>query len=170
MAESVGDKLTRVRPPRVHIKYDVEIGDAVVTRELPFVMAVLGEFTSNSEEASKKLKERAFEDVDLENFDQVLGKMAPRVTTTVPNRLQPQGGNLAVDVTFRSLNDFSPERIAEQVEPLKDLLDLRRRLAELRGSLDGNDGLDALLQSAIANTESMSRLKDELNRAGGSNG
>src|SRR5690349_20962637 len=141
--ESVGDKLGRVRAPRVHITYQVETGGAPVMKELPFVMGVLGEFSSNPKEAEKKLKDRGFIEVNLQNFDSVLKEMAPQVRFTVANKLSkdPDAGDISVDLTFQSLQDFAPDRVAQNVQPLKELLGLRRKRADLRGSLQGNDKL-----------------------------
>jgi type VI secretion system protein ImpB len=156
--ESVHDKLGRVRAPRVHITYQVETGGAMVMKELPFVMGVLGDFTSNPKETDKKLKERDFVEVNQQNFDKVLKEMAPVLSFT---------GEIPVDLRFESLNDFSPERVAQQVEPLKKLLDLRGKLADLRGSLQGNDKLDAILQATLNDQQKMTQLKSEIGPAGG---
>jgi type VI secretion system protein ImpB len=167
--ESVHDKLGRVRAPRVHITYQVETGGAMVMKELPFVMGVLGDFTANPKETDKKLKERDFVEVNMQNFDKVLKEMAPVLNFTAPNKLSsdPNAGEIPVDLRFESMNDFSPERVAQQVEPLKKLLDLRTKLADLRGSLQGNDKLDAILQSTLNDQQKMSQLKNEIGPQGG---
>jgi type VI secretion system protein ImpB len=162
--ESVGDRVTRVRAPRVHITYEVETGGAMRMKELPFVMGVLGEFTNNPKETDKKLKEREFVEVNLQNFDKVLKDYAPRLQYTVPNKLStnPDAGEIPVDLSFESLQDFAPDRVAQQVEPLKKLLELRTKLADLRGSLQGNDKLDAILQATLSDQAKMTQLKSEL--------
>jgi type VI secretion system protein ImpB len=167
--ESVHDKLGRVRAPRVHITYQVETGGAMVMKELPFVMGVLGDFTSNPKETDKKLKERDFVEVNMQNFDKVLKEMAPTLNFTAANKLSsdPNAGEIPIDLKFESLGDFSPERVAQQVEPLKKLLDLRTKLADLRGSLQGNDKLDAILQSTLADQQKMTQLKSEIGPKGG---
>ena len=167
--ESVHDKLGRVRAPRVHITYQVETGGAMVMKELPFVMGVLGDFTSNPKETDKKLKERDFVEVNMQNFDKVLKEMAPTLNFTAPNKLSsdPNAGEIPIDLKFESLGDFAPDRVAQQVEPLKKLLDLRTKLADLRGSLQGNDKLDAILQSTLADQQKMTQLKSEIGPKGG---
>jgi type VI secretion system protein ImpB len=170
--ESVNDKVSRVRPPRVHITYQVDVGGAMVMKELPFVMGVLGEFSSNPKQLEKKLKERDFIEVNQQNLDSVLKDMAPQLKFTVPNKLSsdPDAGALAVDVTIESMADFAPDRVAQQVEPLRKLLELRARLADLRSSLQGNDKLDAILQEMLANEGAMARLQSELATDGGRHG
>lgn len=172
MAESVHKKLERVRPPRVHISYDVEVGDAIEMRELPFVMGVLADLTGQPEEELPRLKDRKFVEVNPDNFDDVLKSMKPHVSFTVQNRLSddPEAGKLGVDLRFQSLDDFSPERVAQQVDPLRKLLELRQQLADLRGSLQGNDKLEEILQSTLSDAEKMDRLKKELEDEGGSDG
>lgn len=162
--ESVGDRLTRVRAPRVHITYEVETGGAMRLKELPFVMGVLGEFTTNPKETDKKLKERDFVEVNLQNFDKVLKDFAPRLEYTVPNKLSsdPNAGEIPVSLSFESMQDFAPDRVAQQVEPLRKLLELRTKLADLRGTLQGNDKLDAILQTTLNDQARMTQLKSEL--------
>ena len=170
MAESVNSKLERVRAPRVHIKYEVETGGAIEMKELPFVMGVLGDFTGQPEEPLAKLKDRKFVEVTPDNFDTVLKSMKPHLAYTVDNLLsdEPDAGKIGVDLRFQSLDDFSPERVAEQVEPLRKLLDLRRQLADLRGSLQGNDKLDEILQATLSSEEKLSQLRTEISAEGGS--
>lgn len=164
MAESVNSKLDRVRSPRVHIKYEVETGGAIETKELPFVMGVLGDFTGHPVEPLAKLKERKFVEVTPDNFDDVLKSMEPHLAFTVDNLLSDdaEASKLGVDLRFQSLDDFSPERVAEQIEPLRKLLDLRRQLSDLRGTLQGNDKLDEIIQSTFAAEGNMKRLEAEL--------
>ena len=117
--EGTQKKLERVRPPRVNISYDVETGGAVETKELPFLMGVLADLTGNPAEALPRLKDRKFVEVNPDNFDEVLKSMKPRVNFAVENKLEPGGGKLAIDVTFESLDDFSPDAVAQKVGPLK---------------------------------------------------
>jgi type VI secretion system protein ImpB len=167
--ESTQQKLSRVRPPRVHITYDVEVGDAIEVKELPFVMGVLGDFTGQPEQPLAKLKDRKFIEVTPDNFDTVLAGMNPHVSYAVENKLSedPNAGQIKVDLHFQSLDDFSPEQVAKQVKPLRELLELRTKLADLRGSLQGNDKLDELLMEAVNNTDKMDKLKKELNLTDG---
>jgi type VI secretion system protein ImpB len=171
--ESTQHKLDRVRSPRVHITYDVEVGGAIELKELPFVIGVLGDFTGQPEQPLPKLKERKFVEVNPDNFDSVLEGMKPHLSFSVENKLSedPEAANLKVDLKFKSMEDFEPENVARQVKPLKELLDLRTRLSDLRGSLQGNDKLEELLLDAVGNTEKLEKLKGEMGKKdGGSNG
>jgi type VI secretion system protein ImpB len=173
--ESTQQKLSRVRPPRVHITYDVEVGDAIENKEIPFVMGVLGDFTGNAEQPLPKLKDRKFVEITPDNFDTVLEGMKPHLSYAVENKLSddPNAGQLKVNLNFKSLEDFEPEQVAKQVKPLRELLELRTKLADLRGSLQGNDKLDDLLMDALTNSEKLEKLRGELNLnkpEGGNNG
>jgi type VI secretion system protein ImpB len=167
--ESVNKKLERVRPPRVHISYDVEVGNAIEKKELPFVMGVLGDFTGQPEEPLARLKDRKFVEVTPDNFDDVLASMKPHLAFTVENKLtdDPDPGKLGVDLRFRSLDDFAPENVARQVKPLRELLELRTKLADLRGTLQGNEKLDDILKETVSNEDKLKKLKAEME---GSNG
>lgn len=169
--ESTQKKLERVRPPRVNITYDVETGGAIETKELPFVMGVLGDFTGMPTEPLPKLKDRKFVDVTLDNFDDVLASMKPHLAFTVENKLSEDAnaGKIGVDLTFKSMDDFSPENVVRQVKPLRELLDLRTKLADLRGSLQGNDKLDEILQQTLQDETKRSQLQAELGGNGGGN-
>lgn len=164
MAESLQHKLDRVRSPRVHITYDVETGGAIEKKELPFVMGVFGDFTGMPEEPLPRLKDRKFVEINPDNFDSVLNAMKPHLAFSVENKLSedPDAGQLKVDLRFRSLEDFDPANVARQIKPLKELLDLRTKLSDLRGSLQGNDKLDELLQDALRDSDKLERLKGEL--------
>jgi type VI secretion system protein ImpB len=164
MAESLQHKLDRVRSPRVHITYDVETGGAIEKKELPFVMGVFGDFTGMPEEPLPRLKDRKFVEVNPDNFDSVLAAMKPHLAFSVENKLSEDAdaGQLKVDLRFRSLDDFAPANVAKQIRPLQELLDLRTKLADLRGSLQGNDKLDEILQETIRNTDKLAKLKSEI--------
>lgn len=170
MAESVHRKLERVRPPRVHITYDVEVGDAIQLKEIPFVMGVLGDFSGNPAEALPRLRDRKFVEVTPDNFDDVLASMKPRLQFAVENKLSSDGGKIGVELNFESMDDFAPERVAQQVEPLRKLLELRQQLADLRGSLQGNDKLEEILQATVNDAERLGKLKTELEAEGSSDG
>ncbi|HTT60507.1 MAG TPA: type VI secretion system contractile sheath small subunit [Bryobacteraceae bacterium] len=165
-------KLDRVRSPRVQITYDVEVGGAIELKELPFVVGVLGDLTGQPEQPLAKLKERKFVEVNPDNFDTVLEGMKPHLAFSVENKLseEPDAPNLKIDLRFKSMDDFEPENVARQVKPLKELLDLRTRLADLRGSLQGNDKLEELLLDAVGNTEKLQKIKGEIGKGEGSNG
>jgi len=171
-SESVHKKLGRVRPPRVHVTYDVEVGDAIEKKELPFVMGVLGDFTGQPEQPLPKLKERRFVEVTPDNFDSVLESMKPHLSFAVENKLSDDSnaGQLKVDLKFQSLEDFEPEQVARQVKPLRELLDLRTRLTDLKGTLQTNEKLDEALLEAVAKTEKLNKLKTELGGKEESNG
>jgi type VI secretion system protein ImpB len=166
--ESTQHKLDRVRAPRVQITYDVEVGNAIEMKELPFVMGVLGDFSGQPEKPLAAMKDRKFVELNPDNFDSVLKGMAPHLAYSVKNTLSsdPNAGQVKVDLKFESMDDFSPERVAEQVKPLKDLLDLRTRLSDLRGSLQGNDKLDDILVKVLSSTEERAKLEAELGKAG----
>ncbi len=170
--ESTQKKLERVRPPRVQISYDVETGGAIEMKELPFVMGILGDFTGQPTEPLAKLKERKFVDITLDNFDEVLASMKPHLALSVENKLSddPDAGKLAVDLKFESLDDFSPDAVARQIKPLKELLELRTKLADLRGALGTNEKLDSVLAETLGDEEKMKKLKAEFDSQGGGNG
>ena len=168
-SESVHKKLERVRPPRVNISYEVETGGAIELKELPFVMGVLGDFTGQPAEPLAKLKDRKFVDVNPDNFDDVLASMKPHLAFTVENKLSEDAepGKLGIDLHFESLDDFSPDQVARQVKPLREMLELRSKLADLRGSLQGNDKLEEILQATLSDEDKMKRLKAEMGTEGG---
>ena len=162
--QSTQHKLDRVRPPRVQITYDVETGGAIELKELPFVVGVLGDFSGKPEQPLPKLKERRFVEVTPDNFDSVLDSMNPHLNFAVENKLSedPNAGQLRVDLSFHSLEDFEPEQVARQVKPLRELLDLRTRLNDLKGTLQTNEKLDDALLDAVSKTEKLSKLKTEV--------
>jgi type VI secretion system protein ImpB len=164
MADSTQKKLERVRPPRVAISYEVETGGAIEKKELPFLMGVLGDFTGHPTEPLPKLKERKFVEVTPDNFDDVLASMKPHLAFTVENKIsdEPDAPKLAVDLNFRSMDDFSPDAIAKQVPALKKMLELRSQLADLRGSLQTNEKLDEVLQATLGDQDKMAKLRAEL--------
>jgi type VI secretion system protein ImpB len=165
---STQHKLDRVRPPRVQITYDVETGDAIQVKELPFVVGVLGDFTGQPEQPLPKLKERRFVEVTPDNFDVVLDSMKPHLSFAVENKLSEDAnaGQIKVDLKFRSLEDFEPEQVARQVKPLRELLDLRTRLNDLKGTLQTNEKLDEALLEAVSQTEKLEKLKSEVGEKG----
>jgi len=168
--ESTQHKLDRVRSPRVQITYDVEIGDAIELKELPFVLGVLGDFTGQPTEPLARLKDRKFVEVNPDNFDQVLESMRPHLAFSVENKLSedPNAGNLKVDLHFKNLDDFAPENVARQVRPLRELLELRSRMQDLRGNLQGNDKLEDLLRSSVSDESKLAQLRKEIGTTGGS--
>lgn len=161
--DSVQKRLEKVRPPRVQLTYDVEIGDAIEQKEIPFVVGVLGDFVGKpSDDAPPpRLKDRKFVNVDLDNFDEVMAGMAPRASYRVRNVLSEEGGEFAVNLEFKEIDDFRPESVVAQVEPLRRLLEARTRLADLRNKLAGNEKLEDLLDEVLRNTDQLHRLGQE---------
>jgi type VI secretion system protein ImpB len=153
--ESIQKRLQKVRPPRVQMTYDVEVGDAIEKKELPFVVGVVGDFSGQSEVEQKRLRDRKFVNVDNDNFDEVMKAVEPRAVYRVPNKLTDKGGEFAVDLKFKSSDDFRPEAVVQQVEPLKKLLEARTKLADLRNKLAGNEKLEDILSDILASTESL---------------
>jgi type VI secretion system protein ImpB len=159
--ESTQHKLDRVRSPRVHITYDVEIGDAIEMKELPFVMGVLADLSGKPDAPLPRLRDRKFVEIDRDNFNDVLKGMKPHLAFRVDNKLTDDDTKLGVELRFQSLDDFSPERVAEQVEPLKKLMEVRQQLKGLLAKTDGNDRLAERLQEIISNTEKLQQLGHE---------
>lgn len=157
--DSVQKRLQKVRAPRVQMTYDVEVGDAIENKELPFVTGVIGDFGNNPDVDKKRLKDRNFVNVDASNFDEVLGGVAPVAQFRVPNQLSGEGGEFAVKLQFREMADFRPESVVQQVAPLKGLLEARTKLADLRNKLAGNDKLEDILSDVLSNTEKLDGLR-----------
>lgn len=164
--ESIHEKLDRVRRPRVHIKYQVETGGAIQMKELPFVVGVLADLSGKPEQPLERLRDRKFVQIDRDNFDQVLSRMKPRLAYQVENELEQDGTKLNVELRFNSMEDFEPDRVARQVEPLRKLVEAREKLSNLLSKMDGNDKLESLLGEVIQNTEALRKLGDETGRAG----
>jgi len=156
--ESLQHTLDRVRAPRVQITYDVEVGDAIEMKEIPFVVGVLGDLSGNPDEPLPKLKDRKFVEIDRDNFDIVLAGMKPRLAFRADNKLTDDDTKMAVELRFKSMDDFHPERVAEQITPVRKLVDTRKKLSDLLNKLDGNDKLDELLQDVISSTDSLEKL------------
>lgn len=165
--ESTQKKLSRVRPPRVQITYDVEIGDAIETKELPFVLGVLGDYSGNPTAPLPKLKERKFVDIDRDNFDDVLKGVAPRLAFRVENKLKNDGTQMGMELNFSKLEDFEPQNVANQVEPLKRLLEVRTRLSDLKNKISGNDKFEELLDEIMRDTEKLKKIGAARPKKGG---
>ena len=164
--ESTQKKLSRVRPPRVQITYDVEIGDAIETKELPFVLGVLGDYSGQPKNPLPKLKERKFVDVDRDNFDDVLKGIAPRLAVRVDNQLKKDGTQIGLELNFSKLEDFEPQNVVNQVEPLRKLLEVRTRLSDLRNKISGNDKFEELLDEIMRDTEKLKKIGASRNKKG----
>ncbi len=160
--ESLQHKLDRVRPPRVQITYDVEVGGAIELKELPFVVGVMGDFVGKPEEPLPALKNRKFVEIDPDNFNQVMAGMKPRLAYSIENKLQDDGSKLGVDLKFNSIEDFEPDNVVQQVEPLRKLIEARQKLSDLRSKMDGNEKLENLLEGIISDTEKQKQLSESL--------
>jgi len=159
--ESTQHKLDRVRPPRVHITYDVEIGDAIEMKELPFVLGVLSDLSGKPDEALPRLRDRKFVDIDRDNFSDVMKGSKPRLAFKVDNKLTNDDSKMGVELRFNNMDDFEPEQVVNQVEPLRKLLEVRRQLSDLLAKTDGNDKLVDRLQEIISNTELLQKVGQE---------
>jgi len=148
MADSSQKFIARNRAPRVQIEYDVELYGAEKKVQLPFVMGVMSDLAGKSEVEQPAVADRKFLEIDVDNFDERMKSMAPRAAFTVPNTLTGEG-NMAVDITFESMDDFSPAAIAAKVEPLKELLDARTQLSNLMTYMDGKTGAEDLIAKII---------------------
>jgi len=160
--KSVHDKLEKVRKPRVHITYDVETEGADVKKELPFVAGIMGDFSGDSTESIKPLKERKFVQIDPDNFDDVMKKIAPSLQFKVENKLKDDNSEMAVELKFSSMDDFSPAKIVDQIEPLRKLLEVRNKLSDLASKADRSTELENLLETILNNTEQLQSLSKEL--------
>jgi type VI secretion system protein ImpB len=158
----IHDKLSRVRKPRVHISYEVETGGAQVQRELPFVVGVLGDFSGNPEQPLKPLKDRKFVQIDRDNFDDVMAKVAPELNFKVQNTIAGDGSEMAVKLKFNSMADFDPAKVADQVEPLKKLIETRAKLNDLMAKVDRSEDLEGILERVLQNSGDLEKLRKEL--------
>ncbi|MCC0416142.1 type VI secretion system contractile sheath small subunit [Pseudomonas aeruginosa] len=159
MAESTQHKLDRVRPPRVQITYDVEIGNAIEKKELPLVVGILADLSGKPDTPPAKLVERRFVDIDRDNFNEILSSISPRATLQVDNTISGDDSKLNVELRFNHIEDFDPVNLVKQVVPLRRLFEARQCLRDLLTKLDGNDDLDQLLQDVVANTEGLQEIK-----------
>ncbi|HEJ9656865.1 TPA: type VI secretion system contractile sheath small subunit [Pseudomonas aeruginosa] len=159
MAESTQHKLDRVRPPRVQITYDVEIGNAIEKKELLLVVGILADLSGKPDTPPAKLVERRFVDIDRDNFNEILSSISPRATLQVDNTISGDDSKLNVELRFNHIEDFDPVNLVKQVVPLRRLFEARQRLRDLLTKLDGNDDLDQLLQDVVANTEGLQEIK-----------
>ena len=168
MADSVHDKLKRVRKPRVHITYDVETEGAQELKELPFVVGVLGDFSGDSAVAKKALKERKFVDLKKDKFDQVMARIEPGVKMKVENTIEKNGKEFEVNLKFRSMEDFEPEKLVQQIDPLRKLVETRNALRDLAAKADSSEELDSLLEKILKDEGSLAALGAEMGADKGS--
>jgi type VI secretion system protein ImpB len=162
MAESIHEKLKRVRKPRVHITYEVETEGAEILRELPFVVGILGDFSGDPTEPLRPLSERKFIQIDRDNFNDVMTRMTPGLNIRVDNKLADDGSEMAVALKFNSIEDFEPGRVAEQVPALKALLETRNKLRDLMSKVDRSEQLENLLEQILKNEGELKSLSGEL--------
>ncbi len=162
MSASVHDKLNRVRKPRVHITYEVETEGAQVQRELPFVVGVMGDFSGDPTQPLRPLSERKFVQIDRDNFDDIMARMAPGLKLKVDNTLAGDGSQMAVDLKFNRLEDFDPAKVAEQVPALKALMETRNKLRDLMSKVDRSEELENLLEQVLKNEDDLKSLSGQL--------
>lgn len=162
MAESIHNKLKRVRKPRVHITYDVETNGAVAKKDIPFVMGVMGDYSGDNTENKKTLKERKFSQIDRDNFNDIMAKTAPTLNLKVKNTLADDGSEMGVSLNFNHIEDFEPHKIVGQVEPLKKLLETRDKLRDLLSKADRSEQLEDILENILNNTEALASISSEL--------
>jgi type VI secretion system protein ImpB len=162
MSSSIHDKINRVRKPRVHITYQVETEGAVVEKELPFIVGVVGDFSGNPTQPLKPLKDRKFIQIDRDNFNEVMTRMTPGVNMRVDNTLKNDGSQFGVSLSFSSIEDFEPGRVVAQVEPLRKLLETRDKIRDLLSKVDRSEDLEGILERVLQNTEELKKLGSEL--------
>jgi type VI secretion system protein ImpB len=162
MAESIHEKLKRVRKPRVHITYEVETEGAEILRELPFVVGIMGDFSGDPTQQLRPLSERKFIQIDRDNFNEVMTRMTPGLNLRVDNKLADDGSQMAVSLKFDSIDDFEPARVAEQVPALKALLETRNKLRDLMSKVDRSEQLESLLEQILTNENELKSLSGEL--------
>lgn len=159
---SINEKLERVRKPRVHIKYDVETENGVIEKELPFVVGVMGDFSGDSTEPLKPLKERKFVKIDRDNINNVMKQQHTGLKFRVDNKLSDDDTELAINLKFESMDDFEPARIIEQVPELQKLKELRDKLRDLLSKADRSDKLEQILEDTLQDSEKLKKLAKEL--------
>jgi type VI secretion system protein ImpB len=162
MSASIHDKLNRVRKPRVHITYEVETEGAQIQRELPFVVGVLGDFSGDPTSPLRPLADRKFIQIDRDNFNDVMAGMTPGLKLKVDNKLSEEGGQMNVDLAFKSLDDFEPARVAQQIPALRALMETRAKLRDLMSKVDRSDELEGLLEQVLKNENELKSLQDQL--------
>lgn len=165
--DSIHDKLSRVRKPRVHITYDVETEGAMVKKELPFVVGVMGDFSGNNSDSPKPLKDRRFIQIDRDNFDDVMRRMSPKLKLKVDNKLSGDDSQMAVELAFNSMNDFQPAAVVNQVEPLRELMETRNKLRDLMTKVDRSEELEELLERVLNNSDDLQKLNADLGETEG---
>jgi type VI secretion system protein ImpB len=162
MAESIHEKLKRVRKPRVHITYEVETEGAEILRELPFVIGIMGDFSGDPTQPMRPLSERKFIQIDRDNFNEVMARMTPGLNLRVENKLAEDDSEMALALKFNSIEDFEPARVAEQVPALKALIETRNKLRDLMSKVDRSEELEGLLEQILTNEKELKSLSGQL--------
>ena len=162
MSASIHSKLDRVRKPRVHITYDVETEGAAIVRELPFVVGVMGDFSGDPTAPLQAMTDRKFVQIDRDNFNDVMARMNPGLKLRVDNKLSEDGGQMAVDLKFNSIDDFEPARVAQQVPALRTLMETRAKLRDLMSKVDRSEELEGLLEKVLQNESELKTLSGQL--------
>ncbi|MCA9195322.1 MAG: type VI secretion system contractile sheath small subunit [Planctomycetales bacterium] len=164
------DKLRRVRKPRVHITYEVETEGAEVVKELPFVVGVMGDFSGDPTKKLEPLAKRKFVQIDRDNFNQVMENLNVGLELRVPNTMvDEEGKEMKVNLQFKSMDDFAPAAVAQQIEPLKKLLATRDQLRDLIAKIDRSPDLEGLLDKVLTDEDALKKITEELgqNASGG---
>jgi type VI secretion system protein ImpB len=162
MSASIHEKLGRVRRPRVHITYEVETEGAQLVRELPFVVGVIGDFSGDPTQPLRPFGERKFVQIDRDNFDDVMQRLAPGLKLKVENKLAGDGSTMAVDLKFNGLDDFEPARVLDQIPALRALLETRNRLRDLMSKADRSEELELLLEQILKDKSQLATITGEL--------
>jgi len=162
MSDSIHDKLKRVRKPRVHITYDIETNGAVQEKEIPFVMGVMGDYSGDSVDNKKALTDRSFTQIDRDNFDEVMNKIAPSVNMKVENTLEGDGSEMSVGLDFNKMSDFEPQNIVKKIPPLSQLMETRNKLRDLLTKADRSADLENLLEEVLKSTDTLTALQEQL--------
>jgi type VI secretion system protein ImpB len=161
MADSLQKWVGRNRPPRVQITYDVEIGDAIEKKELPFVVGLMSDLSGDPVEPLPKLRDRRFVEIDRDNFNEVMEKITPRLDLKVSDVMKGEG-DLKIELEFKEFGDFHPEAIVKKIPRLAKLLEARQNLRDLLSKLDGNDDLNDLLSDVVGKNKELKEVKAEV--------
>ncbi|HET8705622.1 MAG TPA: type VI secretion system contractile sheath small subunit [Pseudomonadales bacterium] len=162
MSESIHDKLKRVRKPRVHLSYEVETNGVTQQRELPFVVGVMGDYSGDNIDGKKALRDRKFVNVDQDNLNETMAKIAPSLSIKVDNFIANDGSEMPLDLHFSAMEDFEPQNLVKQIEPLSRLLDARNKLRDLLSKADRSDKLESVLEDILKNPDNLKNLSATL--------
>jgi len=163
---TIYDKLNKVRKSRVQITYEVEDGGKSEKKELPFVVGVLGNFSGKPSTPLPPLKSRNFIEIDSSNFNDVMAKIGPEINIHVNNTLKNDNSEMSVKLKFNNMDDFLPDHIAMQIEPLRNLLDIRVKLKDLLAKVDNSEELELILEKALNDKTQLESLGKDLGITG----